>query len=177
MAAEFEPAWELVRKHEAGYQCDPHDRGNWTSGEIGVGELKGTNMGISAMSYPHEDIKNLRPERAREIYYRDFWLKGYGNLLDQGVANKLMDMAVNMERFGGHGPAVGILQRSIAACGHPLKEDETLGPQTTMAANAIPGPELLQSMRSECLAHYRHIASKNPTEAKFLKGWEQRALS
>jgi lysozyme family protein len=177
MLAKFEPAWDLVRKQEAGFQCDHGDRGNWTSGQIGVGELKGTNMGISAMSYPHEDIRHMTPERASEIYFKDFWLKGYGKFEDQGVANKLLSMAVNMERFGGHGPAVGILQRAITACGHPVTEDETLGPQTIYAANGIPAIQLLTSMRSECLSHYRRIAQANPQEAKFLKGWEQRALS
>ena len=44
---------------EGGFTNDPNDRGNWTSGKIGVGELKGTKYGISAMAYPLEDIKNI----------------------------------------------------------------------------------------------------------------------
>ncbi len=58
---------------EGGFQKHHADRGNWTSGQIGVGELRGTNYGISAMTYPDVDIENLTREEAASIYARDFW--------------------------------------------------------------------------------------------------------
>ena len=58
---------------EGGFQKHHEDRGNWTSGQIDVGELRGTKFGISAMTYPDVDIENLTREEAASIYARDFW--------------------------------------------------------------------------------------------------------
>ena len=58
----FERAFEKLIDHEKGLSLDPKDRGNWTTGVIGKGELKGTKYGVSAMSYPHLDIRNLTLE-------------------------------------------------------------------------------------------------------------------
>ncbi|MEZ9473500.1 glycosyl hydrolase 108 family protein, partial [Vibrio lentus] len=68
-------AFERVIGHEGKYQNLYDDRGNWTTGVVGEGERKGTKFGIAAMSYPHLNIKQLTIEQAKEIYYRDFWLK------------------------------------------------------------------------------------------------------
>lgn len=46
----FDVVFERLMPHEGGFQCDPKDRGNWTGGRVGVGELKGTNRGIAAMT-------------------------------------------------------------------------------------------------------------------------------
>ena len=34
--------------HEGGLSLDPNDRGNWTGGKKGSGELRGTKYGIAA---------------------------------------------------------------------------------------------------------------------------------
>lgn len=63
----------FVKKWEGGYSDNPEDHGNWTGGRKGEGDLKGTNFGISAASYPHLDIRNLTIEQADAIYFRDYW--------------------------------------------------------------------------------------------------------
>jgi lysozyme family protein len=83
---------------EGGFTLDQNDRGNWTSGVVGQGELKGTNHGISAMAYPTLDIKNLTQEEATNIYIRDYISKpGYGDLitLSPAVGQKVVDAGVN----------------------------------------------------------------------------------
>ncbi len=83
---------------EGGFTTDKSDRGNWTSGQVGVGELKGTKYGISAMSYPTLDIKSLTQEQATNIYIRDYITKpGYGEIiaLSPAVGHKLVDAGVN----------------------------------------------------------------------------------
>lgn len=64
---------EFVRRWEGGLSLNPDDHGNWTGGRKGVGELRGTNFGISAASYPMLDIANLTMEQADAIYFRDYW--------------------------------------------------------------------------------------------------------
>jgi lysozyme family protein len=64
MDKEFEIAIKFVLKWEGCcYSNDPHDPG------------LGTKYGISKKSYPNEDIKNMTLERAKQIYYQNYWLK------------------------------------------------------------------------------------------------------
>lgn len=73
----FDDIIEIVLAKEGGFQNKYKDRGNWTSGVIGVGELKGTKFGITAMTYPFLDIRNLTREQAVELYRKDWW-EGHG---------------------------------------------------------------------------------------------------
>lgn len=63
----------FVLRWEGGFSKNPDDPGNWTGGVVGVGELKGTNWGISAAAFPHLDIENLTLEDARAIYRSGYW--------------------------------------------------------------------------------------------------------
>ena len=69
----FEWAFRLVIGLEGGYTRDSKDPGNWTSGRIAQGELRGTKYGISAASYPTLDIASLTLDQAKGIYKRDYW--------------------------------------------------------------------------------------------------------
>jgi len=119
---------------EGRYSNDPQDPGNWTGGKIDVGELKGTKYGISAARYPDEDIKNLTPDRARELYYRDFWQPLRLDEIDTryaGLALEMFDTAVNC----GPQLAVKILQGTLTILGRPVAIDGIMGPKTIAAAN------------------------------------------
>lgn len=80
---------------EGGYTNDRRDRGNWTTGVIGKGELKGTKYGISAMSYPKLDIKNLTRAQAAAIYRRDYWDQAGCHTLQAGPDLPIFDVSVN----------------------------------------------------------------------------------
>ena len=49
-AGMFDKVFNRVIGHEGGFQNMHHDRGNWTGGKVGEGELKGTKFGLSAMT-------------------------------------------------------------------------------------------------------------------------------
>lgn len=117
----FKKAFELTVGHEGGYGNDKRDRGNWTTGVIGEGELKGTKYGVSAMSYPDLDIENLTLEQAEKIYTRDYWDKLSANQLPDGVDVFLFDYAVN----SGVARSAISLQRMVGAA-----DDGHIGPQT-----------------------------------------------
>src|SRR5690625_2347473 len=104
----FNEAIALIINLEGGLSLDERDSGNWTGGAQGIGELKGTKHGISAASYPHLDIENLTKEQAKEIYYRDYWLKLGGDKLSPQLAVVVMDCAVN----SGVGAAKKLLKES-----------------------------------------------------------------
>jgi lysozyme family protein len=72
----FEAAYAIVvGEIEKGYSKDPRDPGNWTSGKVGQGVLKGTKGGIAASAYPQLDIENLTPEQIQSLYHQDYWYR------------------------------------------------------------------------------------------------------
>lgn len=85
---------DFVLKMEGGYQNNPSDVGNWTQCAPGKGINKGTNMGISACSYPDLDIVNLTREQAMAIYHRDYWRASGADTLDWPLCLLLFDTAV-----------------------------------------------------------------------------------
>ncbi len=103
----FDTAFQRLIKHEGGYSDDPKDPGNWTSGKVDVGVLKGTKYGIAANTYGHLDIKGLTLEQAKEIYRRDFWdILGAAH---PAIKFQVFDAAVNH----GQGNAIRFLQRAV----------------------------------------------------------------
>lgn len=107
--------------HEGGFQRIRSDRGNWTSGRVGEGQLKGTKFGISAMSYPHLDIENLTLEQAQAIYWEDFWRRLGCDKFHLAIGFQLFDAAVH------HGPgnSARFLQRAVG-----VVDDGDVGPLT-----------------------------------------------
>lgn len=122
----FDIAFEKLVDHEGVLSLDPNDRGNWTSGKIGVGELKGSKYGISAMSYPHLDIKNLTLNQAREIYRDDFW--GRADEVPDAVRFDFFDAAVN----SGYRQSVKWIQKAAG-----VEDDGLIGPKTLLALRII----------------------------------------
>lgn len=120
----FDVAFERSMGNEGGFQKDPGDRGNWTSGKIGVGELKGTKYGISAMSYPDVDIENLTLEEAKAIYKKDWWDALHMVSFGPGLSFQMFDAALHH----GMGNASRMLQRAVG-----VKDDGILGPQSKAA--------------------------------------------
>jgi len=93
-AGGFDRAMQFILKWEGGYQNNPADLGNWTGQNVGEGENKGTNFGISAHSYPGLDIKNLTREQAIEIYKRDYWNQSGADKLAWPLNLLVFDTAV-----------------------------------------------------------------------------------
>ena len=50
--ADFKTAVLITLEHEGGFQKNPNDHANWSSGKIGVGTLVGTKYGITALDLP-----------------------------------------------------------------------------------------------------------------------------
>lgn len=124
---EFEQSFRQVVGHEGGWSRDPNDRGNWTSGVKGVGELRGTRFGISAAQYPALDIEALSLDDARTIYLRDYWLECRCEQLPDPLRVHVFDGAVNS------GVAASSRWLQLAVGSTP---DGHVGPRTIGAARA-----------------------------------------
>lgn len=160
-SAEFDKAAAIVLRQEGGFTLDPNDDGNWTGGKEGVGELKGTNFGISAAKYPNLDIKNLTKQQALDIYERDYWREVRGDDLPYPVALVLFDIKVN----GGH--PISWLQQALG-----VTADGKLGPQTLGALQRADVKDLVGRILRRRVLYYTEL-KRWP---EFKATWVQRAF-
>lgn len=158
----FDESFERLIGHEGKFQKHRNDRGNWTSGVVGVGALKGTKYGISAMSYPHLDIKNLTLDQAKAIYRKDFWGRFKGDEINSGwVRFNVFDACVHH----GVGNGIRCLQRAVG-----VADDGHVGPLTLGAANIMDAGIVVSRLNAERIL----LAAKLSTWEDFGRGWARR---
>jgi lysozyme family protein len=148
---------------EGGLSLDHDDKGNWTGGEVGKGELLGTKYGVSAASYPTLDIPNLSIRDVQELYRRDFWRKAGCDRLPPRVAVAVFDMAVNH----GVSNAVKMLQEVVGT-----EKDGITGVKTEAAAKSREQDDLIVDLLRVRLDFYRGLK----TFQRYGKGWQRRVL-
>tara|TARA_Y100000593_G_scaffold83824_1_gene158285 strand:- start:3882 stop:4349 length:468 start_codon:yes stop_codon:yes gene_type:complete len=153
----FNEVMEKLFKHEGGYVNDKTDLG---------GETK---YGITKRFYPDVDIKNLTKEDAKEIYYRDYWVKHKVTTLPEELRYIYFDMCVNM----GKKTAVKILQRAANSKGRNIDVDGGYGPKTRAAMTGIE----LDRVRAYRVKYYVDLIKERPEQEKFYFGWFKRSMS
>lgn len=164
---DFDKAFEKLIGHEGGFQRDPNDRANWTSGKIGVGTLRGTKYGISAMSYPGEDIQNLTLDRAKELYKRDFWGPAGCDAVPDPVKFPLFTAAVHTSAPGRPTTAVKMLQRAAG-----VTDDGVVGVKSLMAIQGFDAYRLA----ARFIGQYIDYTNNNREQYRLYGGgWSQRA--
>ncbi len=152
---------ERILDHEGGFTDNPHDPGNWTGGEIGVGLLKGTKWGIAANSWPELDIQNLTRDEAVAIYRQNYLDPLDADRYSDGVAFQLLDLAIN----SGVWRAKTLLQRAVGA-----KEDGIIGPVTMSKMYAFSESDLIMLIISTRLDYLTNLNAW----PKFSRGWVRR---
>lgn len=157
----FDKSFERVFTNEGLFQDDPNDRGNWTSGRVGEGELKGTKFGLAAMTYPDLDIRNLTKAEAKEIYYRDWWQKLGMARFRPAMQYQMFDAAIN---HGMH-QATKMLQRAAGTV-----DDGIIGPLTWGAVLRMDLNDLLLRFLGQRLSFMTQIS----TWDNYGKGWARR---
>ena len=170
--ASFELAYPGVLDIEKGYVDNPNDPG---------GETK---YGITKRDYPNADIPNLTKARAVQIYKARYWDPLHlDELRHQAVANKLLDMSVNL----GQERTAGYFQRALNYIlpGRPVTVDGKIGPATIAQANAIPdrsssGPNQELVELALCAYHAARyvelVEGPDPRFDTFSRGWLVRAF-
>jgi len=197
MQAIIEPALTLIFKHEGGLNNVPGDIGGWTHWGVSLRFLRtlldedGDGWLDGDMDHDGDvdadDIKQMTREDAIRIYDLQWWQRYHYNLINathQSIANKVMDLCVNMgprRRDKNDGTIWGahvIVQRAINMV-RPgkLVEDGYLGSKSFAAINESNQHALLIDFRLCALDTYHALVKANPKLRKFLKGWRRRAVS
>ncbi len=167
--ANFDEALAFVLRNE-----DPHLSGVVTEDSGGR-----TRFGIAERFHPNlgHDFYAGPPEAAlrtaREIYRYEYWKPICGDdIEDQRVADKLLDMSVNM----GARQAIVLCQRALnGSTTFTLDEDGVLGEQTLAAINQCDPDLLLIHLRESSEDFYQQLSAKRPSSRQYLRGWLARA--
>jgi len=167
---DFNTAFNILvdPQHEGAYSNDANDPGNWTGGKKGVGTLKGTMYGVSAASYPGEDIANLTLDRAKAIYARDFWGPAGCDALPDLLKYEMFDLAVNTSAPGKPATAIKILQAAVGTM-----QDGILGPKTLQAAQSLDPNRALRRLQAGRLRYYTGLVNW----PAYGKGWVNRVAT
>lgn len=144
----FDRAFEHVVGVEGGYVNDPRDPG---------GE---TRYGISKRAYPNEDIRNLTLDRAKQIYWRDYWDACKCDSIPSPLNLYVFDAAVNQ----GISVAIRVLQGVLG-----LTQDGIIGPKT-IAAASVAGSEKVALYLADRAMRYAKTANFDT----YGRGWMKR---
>lgn len=171
--ADFYKAQEFVKVAEGGYGNNPNDSGNWTGGRIGVGNLVGTNHGISApvlskylgRTATEEDMRNLPYSTALKIYKNQFWDSlNLDQVKNQSVALLIYDSGVNI----GTGWVKGAAVDSLNAVGHNVSKSDSW--KTIVdKVNQSPQQKFYETFWNTRKAKYDSMSG-----SIFYKGWMNR---
>lgn len=164
--AEFVRAWPVLRIHEGTkFSNHPSDPGGATR----YGITLRTAQAAEGIDFDFDndgdvDVHDIRmmDEPTAMKFYHQWWEKyGYGRIIDQQVATKVMDMSINMGPRGvskktGHiyGAHV-MIQKAVNRCGYALLLDGKLGNESFGAINDCEARELLVEICFLQAEHYR----------------------
>lgn len=168
--ANFQTYLPLLQQVEGRFQKNPKDRGNYNS----LGELVGTNYGISARFYeevikrpPSEaDMRAITKSKAAILYRAYFWDKQRANEINsQAMANTIIDHQVN----AGDGVLVAqkLLNKSF---GFNVGIDNQIGNETLGALNSVDPARFVTLFNQDRAEHYRTRSNS----AEFAEGWLRR---
>lgn len=176
MTTQFSRFAERIFDLEKGYVNDPQDKGGATNFGITLATLKAWRGDDSLTA---EDVKALSKEEAFQIYEKEYFLDpGFDRIPDLRLQQFVTDMGVHH----GQNTAVQILQRVINYYASPdVKVDGSFGGKTLTALLDAVGKvgvlTVLQKLVDERAIFMAEIVQKDPTQAKFIKGWLVRAFS
>lgn len=134
------------------YENDPDDPGG------------ATKFGIDQRSHPSVNIRTLTRDKAKQIYFDEYWRPVAGDRLPPRTALAVMDCAVN----NGRTQAAKWLQRAVR-----VDDDGRIGQITLAAAHKADDRTTALSILDQRESLYRQLAKKG-NNRKFLKGWLNR---
>jgi lysozyme family protein len=174
--SDFYMAIPTILKHEGGWVCHPSDPGGETNHGISTLMVERERISNQELGLPEGRspgwMKAMTVESASKIYKKFFWDKpGYSQILDQRMATKVFDVAVNCGPARAHVMA----QRAVNRCGQNVQADGILGSKSIQALNTVDPQAWMLAMCDEQLKYYQAIVAKRPSLAVFLKNWTKRA--
>jgi len=153
---------QALGKEHFWFTDDPDDAGGATAWGLTLYLAKAYGIGTV------DDLKAISDEKLAQVYRAAFWRF---DALDQRVATKLLDLAVNE----GLHPAIHLVQAVLYGLGVEITQDGAWGPNTQTAILASSPTAILDGLVEEACDYYQTRVVNRPQSAKFLAGWLIRA--
>lgn len=157
MRRNLKASLKFTLAREGGYQCGRADRGNWTGGKLGVGQLSGTKYGISAMllseirgeAVSAATMKALTPDVFYDVATSRFWNVLDCNELPDGVDLMLFDFGFNSGTERAIKQLQQLLGMSMAA------QDGEMGPATLTALHEASTATIMSFLSRKYLEQFQ----------------------
>lgn len=156
--------------YEGGFAKTRADRGDWTSGQIGVGRLGGTAYGIAAMTLTERglpedfDLSTLNRDQAIALYRKKEWQEVAGDEMPKGLDQIIYDGTVN----SGKGRGVPWVGRAVKCA----------APSNAMAvastARALSFDARRDAVKAACAARSVFLNGLSHAYDSFKNGWAKR---
>jgi lysozyme family protein len=162
MKENWEAAFDRVIDSEGGYRLTniPGDMGGQTY--AGIARVPNPDWEGWALI----DKGQTPPKEIVMRFYKTrIWDRVKGDELPTGLDYLVYDFGVN----AGPGQSAKLLQRIVGAV-----DDGVIGPKTLALVKAKDPTEVIEAFSDQKEAFYEAIVQRNPTQAKFLKGWKNR---
>ena len=166
------------------HSLDPDDSGNWTGGAVGVGNLVGSQHGVTPLVLAHwrkVPVATITKIVMRNLSRAEAASIGIGMFYnDPGLFRLPWDPIIaSVVDFGwGHGP-VGAKHELQALIG--VAQDGEIGPFTIAAYNKFKAAHGLEETARQWAAArnacYGRICAAITTDQKYLVGWSARSNS
>lgn len=155
-----------ILKWEGGWSNDKADKGGPTMKGVTLAvytsycDKKG--KGIPTL----QQLKNITKQEWEDIFKSMYWDRWKADQIEnQFIANLLVDWVWTSGQYG-----IKYAQQVL-----DITVDGIVGPKTINAVNSYPSQqELFQKLWLRRKKHFEAIASSNPSQKKFLKGWLNR---
>lgn len=158
-SANFEEAIKYIFENEGFESNHPSDDGGYTK------------YGIAQNFHPRTKVAELTLDKAKELYYKDYWSNTKIPLItNDALRIKFADAAVHC----GYQRATLLLQRSIKCTGVPIEIDGLFGKETLEKVNKYTDRSLLWVFTSEVVNFLEDLVEEDPKKKVFLKGWLSR---
>ncbi len=151
----------IILKAEGGFVNHPSDNGRATNLGITIGTLTGWLKRQATI----DDVKALRPDTVKPIYWENYWKPARCNELPVGVDLMAFDLAVN----SGPVRARRLLQQALG-----VKVDGNIGVITLGALEAKKPQDIIKMYAHVRREFVRGIVQYNRSQEVFLLGWLNR---
>jgi lysozyme family protein len=154
----FDACFAKVIQSEGGYVWDKDDAG----GETNLGVTAGAWGAYLGRPINPGEMKALTKDTVKPFYRQMYWDKVKGDNLPAGVDYAVFDFAVN----AGVARAAKFLQRAVGAV-----DDGVIGSGTLGLVVKTDPQKTLDNFADQKQRFYNGLATNNPSQQKFLKGW------
>ena len=166
MKSRFDLCLDLVLGTEGGYVNHKADRGGATN--------RGVTQAVyddwrASRGFPRQPVSGISEDEVRAIYLSRYWLLGKCDQMPAPLDYVHFDGCVNH----GQKQAAKFLQRALG-----VADDGVIGPKTLAAVRQDDAAGNIDTVCQDILKQrwgfYNDLASKDPSQKAFLKGWHAR---